>query len=94
MSLKISCVLCFATAVWFCSALAGFAGSYPDRTIRIIVPAAAGGVLDVNARRIAEKLSRSLSQPVIVENRPGASGSLGTEAAVCLTYAGTEEVIR
>ena len=57
------------------------ADTYPSQPIRIIVPAAAGGVLDVNARRLSDTLSRSLGQPVIVDNRPGANGFIGAEAA-------------
>jgi tripartite-type tricarboxylate transporter receptor subunit TctC len=57
------------------------ADTYPSQPIRIIVPAAAGGVLDVNARRLSETLSRSLGQPVIVDNRPGANGFIDAEAA-------------
>jgi len=59
----------------------GIAQSYPSRPIRIIVPAAAGGVLDVGARRISDRLARSLGQPIIVDNRPGANGFIGAEAA-------------
>ena len=54
--------------------------SYPDRPIKIIVPFAAGGAVDVMARIIAEKLSDSWKQPVIVENRVGASGNIGAES--------------
>jgi len=59
----------------------GMTESYPSRPIKIIVPAAAGGVLDVNARKIADKLSRSVGQPVVVDNRPGATGNIGAEVA-------------
>ena len=54
--------------------------SYPDRPIRIIVPFAAGGAVDVMARIVAEKLSEAWKQPVIVDNRAGASGNVGAEA--------------
>ncbi|MCC6891078.1 MAG: tripartite tricarboxylate transporter substrate binding protein [Hyphomicrobiales bacterium] len=53
---------------------------YPSRAVHIIVPYAAGGVTDVVARVIAEELSKSLGQPVVVENRTGAGGSIGLEA--------------
>jgi len=58
----------------------GDAGDYPNRTVKIIVSAPAGGGLDVAARIIAEKLRQRLGQPFIVENRPGAAGNTGAEA--------------
>ena len=57
------------------------AQDFPSRPIRIIVPLAAGGATDVVARLIADKLSEQVNQPVIVENRPGAQGMIGVEAA-------------
>jgi tripartite-type tricarboxylate transporter receptor subunit TctC len=54
------------------------AGAFPSKMIRIIVPSTAGGPPDVIARMIAPKLSTALGQPVIVENRPGVGGMLGT----------------
>jgi len=54
------------------------AQSYPTRPISIIVPAPPGGGIDIIARVVGEKLSQSLGQPVIVDNRPGASNNLGT----------------
>jgi tripartite-type tricarboxylate transporter receptor subunit TctC len=55
--------------------------AYPSRPIRIIVPVAAGGGTDFTARLLADKLSPAMNQPVIVENRPGASGNLGVQQA-------------
>jgi tripartite-type tricarboxylate transporter receptor subunit TctC len=52
----------------------------PDRTIRIIVPYTAGGASDITARLVADRLRPILGQPGVVENRPGASGIIGTEA--------------
>ncbi|WP_296307320.1 tripartite tricarboxylate transporter substrate binding protein [Pseudomonas sp.] len=52
---------------------------YPQKPIRIIVPYTAGGASDVLARLIANKLQVSLGQPVIVENKVGASGAIGTD---------------
>ena len=52
--------------------------NYPNRSIKIIVPVAPGGTVDIVARSIAEALTKSLGQQVIVENKPGASSLLGT----------------
>ena len=57
------------------------AQAYPTRPIRLIVPLAAGGGSDLLARLTGDYLSRTISQPVIVENRVGAGGMLGIEAA-------------
>jgi tripartite-type tricarboxylate transporter receptor subunit TctC len=55
------------------------AQGYPNRPIRIVVPATTGGAIDLIARSLAEKLTASLGQPVVVENKPGASNNLGTD---------------
>jgi len=52
---------------------------WPTRALRILVPGGTGGVIDIRARWIAQRLSGHLQQSVIVENRPGAGGNLGTE---------------
>jgi tripartite-type tricarboxylate transporter receptor subunit TctC len=52
--------------------------NYPNRALRIIVPLSAGGNVDIVARAVADPVSRSLGQPVVVENRPGASSLVGT----------------
>ena len=54
---------------------------YPERTIRIIVPYTAGGTVDILARALGERLTAAWKQPVVIENRPGAGGSIGAEAA-------------
>jgi tripartite-type tricarboxylate transporter receptor subunit TctC len=53
----------------------------PNRTVRIIVPFPAGGAMDSLARALAPELSHGLGQPVLVDNRPGATGAIGTAAA-------------
>ncbi|GAA4331581.1 tripartite tricarboxylate transporter substrate binding protein [Pigmentiphaga soli] len=66
-------------ALWAGGALA--ADAYPSRPLTLIVPFTPGGGTDIMARLIAEKLTRSLGQPVAVENKPGAGGTLGTDIA-------------
>ena len=70
-----------ALLIWACLPTQGLAQTYPNRPVRFILPAAAGGVQDVVMRRLTDGLSRSLGQPVVVENRPGANGFIGAEAA-------------
>jgi len=72
-----------AIAVAAGSALAGRASAqsaWPERPIRVIVPFAAGGNADTIARILQPRLQERLGQPVVVENRPGAGGSIGAEA--------------
>ena len=57
------------------------AQSYPTKPIKLIVPFAAGGPIDVMGRLVAQWLSSNLGQQVVVDNRPGASGAIGTKAA-------------
>jgi len=61
------------------AALAQSPADYPGRAIRIVVPVAAGGNVDIVARTVAERISRSLGQTVLVENKPGASSLVGTQ---------------
>ena len=74
----VAALLALATAVTI-GALPARADDYPTRAVRIIVPFGAGGPTDVYARSIAEELRKSLQQTFIIENRPGAGTTIGTE---------------
>ena len=73
---SMTALLC-ATALLAASAHA--AESYPSRTVRVIVPSAPGGSVDTLGRLVSQKLSTSLGQQFVVENRPGSGGVVGTE---------------
>jgi tripartite-type tricarboxylate transporter receptor subunit TctC len=66
--------------VTVCLAVSSARAAYPERPIRMIVPSAAGGQPDTNSRLVAAELGRQLGQQVVVDNRPGASSSIGFEA--------------
>src|SRR5438128_4749426 len=71
------------TALSLCAlATQAAAANYPDHTIKIVVPFAAGGSTDVLARIIAQHLNSKWGQPVVVENQPGASGAIGSRAVM------------
>jgi tripartite-type tricarboxylate transporter receptor subunit TctC len=55
---------------------------YPDRPVKIVVPVAAGGGVDVMARLLAQKLGERLNQQFVVENRPGAAGVIGSKSVI------------
>jgi tripartite-type tricarboxylate transporter receptor subunit TctC len=68
-----------AIAAFTAPSVAANAAGYPDRIVRIVVPFAAGGAVDLVARTMARYLSEQFHQEVYVENRPGASGNLGAQ---------------
>src|SRR5438552_12014067 len=95
MSLRIALA---SVALLISAAPSGHAQSYPSRAITLVVPFPAGGGNDALARLVAEKMSRTLGQQVVVENRGGAGGTIATRAVakgtpdgytILLTYTGT-----
>jgi tripartite-type tricarboxylate transporter receptor subunit TctC len=70
------------------SATTAQAQTYPTRPITVIIPFAGGSASDVVSRIMLDKMSKSLGQPIVVENRPGAGGNTGTQAAARATADG------
>ena len=69
----------FIALLWIAASLTSArADNYPDRPITLVVPYAAGGGNDVMARIVAEKMSKSLGQQIVIENKGGAGGSSAT----------------
>ena len=64
---------------WLIAGLASAQEPYPNRPIRVIIPFAAGGMIDTGVRTITDRVGQRLGQQVIVENRAGATGFIGTE---------------
>jgi tripartite-type tricarboxylate transporter receptor subunit TctC len=75
-----ACRPLFAAAL-FAFAASAFAQAYPARPVKIIVPFTAGSATDIIARVVADYLGKSMGQPFVVENKPGAGGIVGTEQA-------------
>lgn len=76
--MKRICVVIACLAGVFATGTAS-AQSYPNQPVRIVVPFAAGGAVDTVARVVGQKMSESLGQPVVIENKPGAGGNLAAD---------------
>jgi tripartite-type tricarboxylate transporter receptor subunit TctC len=88
-SLRRAALLALGLAAGLASPLAGIAQSaapWPSRPVRIVVPYAAGGSADILTRLLAQKLGDDLGEPVVVENKGGAGGSLGAASFVKSAY--------
>ncbi|SDH92519.1 Bug family tripartite tricarboxylate transporter substrate binding protein [Propionivibrio dicarboxylicus] len=72
----------FLAAALLCASATVVAETWPSRMIRIVVPTAPGSSVDIVARLVGEKLGPMLGQTVIVENKPGANGTIGVDAVV------------
>jgi tripartite-type tricarboxylate transporter receptor subunit TctC len=74
------CILACAVALG--ATTSARAQAYPSKPVKILVAFTAGGTTDIMARSLAQRLSEKYKQPFVIENRPGAGGNIGTEAAV------------
>jgi tripartite-type tricarboxylate transporter receptor subunit TctC len=79
--MKIRCIPAIALAVFATAAFSQDAADYPNRPIRVIVPFAPGGGLDITTRLIGQKLTEKWGQNIVVDTRPGAATIVGTEIA-------------
>jgi tripartite-type tricarboxylate transporter receptor subunit TctC len=79
--MKMHSIVRALVAIAFGLATASVSAQYPTKPIKLIIPFAAGGVPDIAGRILAQKLSEGLGQQLVVENRPGAGGTLGAGAA-------------
>jgi tripartite-type tricarboxylate transporter receptor subunit TctC len=71
--------LALACGLWLSAASSGSAAEYPERPIRVVVPYAGAGTMDIAARILFERVSQEIGQPVLIDNRPGAGGNIGIE---------------
>ena len=84
--MRVSAVLALILAL---ASVGSVNADYPDRPVRVVVPVAAGGGVDVMARLLAQKLSERLGQQFVVENRAGAAGVIGTKSVIVSPADGT-----
>lgn len=84
-ALTATCLLAFAASLIMFAGAAAFAQAFPSQPVRIVGANPAGGAADVNARRLAERLSRKWGQSVVVQNQPGAGGSVAANTVANAT---------
>ena len=83
---KIALAISIATIIYHgVAASPSIAAEYPDRPVHVIVPSAPGGAPDITTRIVVAELTRQMGQQFVVDNRPGASGIIGTELTVRAT---------
>src|SRR5689334_14836862 len=71
---------CLLVLFMLATSAAAQAQDYPNRTIKMIVPTGAGGITDILARLVGKSMSEQFGQPVVIDNRTGAGGTIGTRA--------------
>ena len=84
--MRVSAVLALILAL---ASVGSANADYPHKPVRVVVPVAAGGGVDVMARLLAQKLSERLGQQFVVENRAGAAGVIGTKSVIASPADGT-----
>ena len=76
---RVISILLFSLLAYFGMSQSAMAQNYPSRPIKMVVPFPAGGTTDIVARIVAQRMSETMGQPVIVDNRAGAGGAIGAE---------------
>jgi tripartite-type tricarboxylate transporter receptor subunit TctC len=76
----IKTVQCCVAALALAASASAVAQDYPNKLVKIVVPFGAGGIADLTIRTVAQKMSESMKQPIIIENRPGAGGIVAADA--------------
>src|SRR6185436_14113737 len=72
-------IFAFAWAIAFPALVAAQGPGWPTRPVRVVIPFTAGSPVEIPARPVAQRLAETLGQSFLIDNRPGASGTIGTE---------------